>query len=99
MEQYKKCLFAVESRTHGIYGEPYKSVADAIADGAYGVWDERRIKSAHGNGNGTLKDFQRHCKDNKVKILSADEFFPIFDKLPCDVQETHLKFIRELMHY
>lgn len=29
------------------------------------LWTEKTIKAAFNNGNGTKKDFQRYCRDNK----------------------------------
>lgn len=97
--KYDNVLFAVDSRTNGIYGRRYKNLAQAISAGSYAPWDSDRIKSAFQFGNGTLKDFRRHCKDNGMTILTAKEFFNIFNQLPDEAQKRHMQFISELLHY
>lgn len=71
--------FTINSFSNGMYN----SIKDAIQDGGYSVWCNEKIKKAFSFGNGTEKDFERYCKDNKCKIVSENE------------QETHIQFIRD----
>lgn len=89
--------FTINSFSHGLTGRPYNSIKDAIQDGdSYSVWCNEKIKKAFSFGNGTEKDFERYCKDNKCKIVSENELY----SLPLKEQETHIQFIREqLSHY
>lgn len=67
--------FTIDSFSGGLSGRPYNSIKDAIQDGGYSVWCNEKIKKAFSFGNGTEKDFERYCKDNKCKIVSESEFY------------------------
>lgn len=83
--------FTINSFSHGLTGRPYNSIKDAIQDDGYSVWCNEKIKKTFSFGNGTEKDFERYCKDNKCKIVSESEFY----KELYYEQETHIQFIRE----
>lgn len=87
--------FTINSFSNGISGRPYNSIKDAIQDDGYSVWCNEKIKKAFSFGNGTEKDFERYCKDNKCKIVSENEFYKELYSLPLNEQETHIQFIRE----
>lgn len=55
----------------------------------------KKIKLAFSFGNGTEKDFERYCKDNKCKIISENDFYKEIHSLPFNEQITHIQFIRE----
>lgn len=94
---YENVLFVVDGYTNGIAGRKYKNVTEAIHDGSYMPWDERRIKSGFSFGNGTIDDLKKFCKDNKATILKSDEFFKILEKK----KDTAIDytFIRAVLHY
>lgn len=87
--------FTIDSFSGGLSGRPYNSIKDAIQDGGYSVWCNEKIKKAFSFGNGTEKDFERYCKDNKCKIVIYKELY----SLPLKEQETHIKFIREQLNF
>lgn len=87
--------FTIDSFSGGILGRRYESINEAIQDGGYSVWCNEKIKKAFSFGNGTEKDFQRYCKDNKCKIVSENEFYKELSFLPPNEQEMHVQFIRE----
>jgi hypothetical protein len=87
--------FTINSFSNGISGRPYNSIKDAIQDDGYSVWCNEKIKKAFSFGNGTEKDFERYCKDNKCKIVSESEFYKELYSLPLNEQKTHIQFIRE----
>lgn len=43
--------FTINSFSHGISGRPYKSINEAIQDGGYSVWCNKKIKLAFSFGN------------------------------------------------
>lgn len=87
--------FTIDSFSGGLSGRPYKSIKDAIRDGGYSVWCAEKIKLAFSFGEGTEKDFERYCKDNKCRILNENEFHKGLCSLPRDEQRMHIKFIKE----
>lgn len=52
-------------------------VKDAVRQGWFTTWDERRIKGAFNFGNGTIADFNRFMKQNKPYALFIKK--PNFD--------------------
>ena len=73
-------LIAVDPCTNGISGRRYKSVKEALLDfksEPWQPWDEARIKRAFNFGNGTMKDFKKCCKDNRMTVITLDEFHNI----------------------
>lgn len=90
--------FTINSFSNGLTGRPYNSIKDAIQYGGYSVWCNEKIKKAFSFGNGTEKDFERYCKDNKCKIVSENEFYKELYSLPLNEQETHIQFIREQLN-
>lgn len=47
--------------------EEFKNDAKKMIRGKmYILWDEERVKHAFNFGNGTMKDFKRYMKDNKI---------------------------------
>ena len=56
--------FTINSFSHGLTGRPY------IQDGgSYSVWCNEKIKLAFSFGDGTEKDFKRHCSN----VISENE--------------------------
>lgn len=91
--------FTINSFSNCLTGRPYNSIKDAIQDDGYSVWCNEKIKKTFSFGNGTEKDFERYCKDNKCKIVSKNEFYKELYSLPLKEQETHIKFIREQLNF
>lgn len=87
--------FTIDSFSGGLSGRPYKSTKDAIRDGGYSVWCAEKIKLAFSFGEGTEKDFERYCKDNKCKILNENRFYKELYSLPWNEQKAHIRFIKE----
>lgn len=76
-------------------GRKYKNNKDAISDGGYEAWNPARIKAAFSHGNGTMKDFNRYCKDNLLKQIQTEEFWKIADALPN--AQSHKNFVNEVL--
>lgn len=91
-------LFLVYSHNCGCTGVRYKSKGEAIRDGSYMPYDERRIKSGFNFGYGTIQDLKRFARFNNAEILNSSEFYGILDGIKLSESELskHYSFIREM---
>lgn len=96
--QYEDVLFAVNSHTNGLAGRKYKNAKEAIFDDSWQPWDDARIKRAFNYGNGTMKDFKRFCKSNKIWILKSEKFMQILSQTSSSYQKKAHAFICEILH-
>lgn len=96
--QYENVLFAVNSHTHGLSGRKYKNAKEAIFDDSWQPWDDARIKRAFNLGNGTMTDFKRFCRNNKIWVLPSDKFMPILTQTSASYQNLAHAFIKEILH-
>lgn len=65
--------FTINSFSHGISGRPYKSINEAIQDGGYSVWCNKKIKLAFSFGNGTEKEQETHIKFIRERLNFYDD--------------------------
>lgn len=93
---YKDCIFAIDQKNCGCVGKRYPNLKAAIIEGHYSPWNHKRMKAAFSFGNGTLKDFNRYCKDNFITVIGPERFFEIVDKLKD--KEIHYQFIEDIIH-
>lgn len=95
--QYDILCFSIPTYSNGLVGRKYKNLHDAICDGTYCPWNEKRVQRAFAFGNGTMSDLKRFCKSNKERIISPEKFFQILETIP--EKEIHLDFITRSLHY
>lgn len=96
--EYEGVLFAVDSHTNGLAGRKYKNAKEAILDDSWQPWDDARIKRAFAFGNGTMDDFKRFCKSNKIWVLTPENFMAILEKASASYQKNAHTFIHEILH-
>lgn len=91
-------LFIVDRCNRGCTGVRYKNKGEAINDGGYMPYDERRIKLGFNFGNGTIQDLKRFARCNNADILNEYEFYNILRglKLSESELEKHKSFINEM---
>ena len=95
--KYENIIVTIWSCENCLAGRKIKGVRDAIVSDSFDVWDDERIRKCFNFGNGTKKDWERHVKDNKMKVIPTEEFFKIVDSLPN--AQNYYNFLREILHY
>ena len=91
----KKIWFTIYKYNHGCCGVPYKSKLEAIKDDRWGMWTDERVRKQFNLGQGTMKDFERYCRNNNFIPVTEEEFWKIAAPLGEEWMHSAEKFINE----
>lgn len=87
--------FTIDRYSHGCSGVPYKSKLCAIRGDSWSVWTDKRVRSMFNNGQGTMEDFRRYCKNNNCTAVLEDDFWKIAKPLGVEWRHGAERFINE----
>lgn len=90
--------FTIDRYDHGCTGLAFKNPLAAIQSDAWQVWTDERVRKQFNFGNGTMKDFERYCKNNMCTAVMEGNFWKIAEPLGEEWRRGAERFIEETIN-
>lgn len=94
----RKVWFTIDKYDHGCSGLPYKNKLGAIKGDSWQVWTDERVRKQFNFGQGSMKDFERYCKNNNCTPVMQGNFWKIAEPLGPEWRFNAEKFIEETIN-
>ena len=87
--------FTIDRYDRGCCGRKYARIIDALKDGSWSIWTEKKVRQMFNLGNGTMKDYERYVRNNNCEPVHEQGFWQLAEPLGSEWRAEAERYIEE----